>query len=83
MTLGIDRVSQAPHTKQVPNELIHKILIAILAECVHSVCMSPDVAFWEVNVTATISSVSFAFNEIMKEVSTKAFAISPREHNRK
>jgi hypothetical protein len=74
MTLGIDVVSDPPDTR-IPSELVHKILTGVLAESVHSICLSPGKAPWEMNVAVTISSVSFTFNQIMKEVAAKAFAI--------
>lgn len=79
MALDIDVASVPPDT-QIPNELVHKILTGVLAESVHSICLSPGKAPWEMNVAVTISSVSFTFNQIMKEVAAKAFAIVHPKH---
>jgi len=67
----------------VPCELIRKILTLVFADSVHSICVSSALVAWEMTVASTVSSVSFAFHEIMKEIATKAFEIPvPEEGTR-
>jgi hypothetical protein len=63
----------------IPTELIRKILILVFADSVHSICLSSAAPTWEMQVAGTMSSVSFAFNEIMKEVASKAFEVLPED----
>jgi len=64
---------------QIRNELLHKILTSVIADSLHSVCMSPTDESWNMNIFSTLSSVSFSFKEISMEVAIKAFAITPPE----
>jgi hypothetical protein len=63
----------------IPNELLHKILTLVIADCVHSVCISPADEPWDMNVISTLSSVCFSFKEIATEVAIKAFAVTPSD----
>ena len=59
----------------MPSELIRKILTMLMADSIQTICCSESHPAWEINVAFTLSSVSFAFREIVHEVTTKAFEI--------
>ena len=59
----------------VPCELIRKILTMLMADSIQTICCSESLPAWEINVALTLSSVSFAFREIVLEVTIKAFEI--------
>jgi hypothetical protein len=63
--------------RHIPNELLHKILTRVIADSVHSVCISYIEESWNMDVFFTLSSVCFSFKEISTEVALKAFAITP------
>ncbi|KAF8955794.1 hypothetical protein BDZ97DRAFT_1855307 [Flammula alnicola] len=60
----------------LPNELLHKILLLVLSDSVHSICVSPGDTTWEKNVMDTFHQVSPAFRAISSELAAKAFDIS-------
>jgi hypothetical protein len=69
----MDIVYDFDHT--MPCELVCKILTLVIADSVHTVCCSDVYPPWEMNVASVLSSVSFAFQEIVKELVIKAFEI--------
>ncbi|KAJ7166679.1 hypothetical protein C8R46DRAFT_1350983 [Mycena filopes] len=58
---------------ELPNELLFKILVHVLAHSVHMVVISSADVTWDMNAHNTLSAVSFSFREIMKGISSKAF----------
>jgi hypothetical protein len=64
-------------SSQIPNELLHKILIGVLADSVHTICMSghESVLNWHYNVLSTLCSVCFSFQEIARDIAVKVFGI--------
>ncbi|KAF9528846.1 hypothetical protein CPB83DRAFT_853835 [Crepidotus variabilis] len=57
----------------LPNELLHKIILWVLCDSVHSICVSTEDTTWEKNVMATFHQVSPAFRAISSEIAGKAF----------
>ena len=60
----------------LPNELLHKIVLLVITESVHTICLSTEDTAWEKNVIDTLYQVSPAFKAISGELATKAFDIS-------
>jgi len=69
--------TDAQASRQIPNELIHKILRGVLADSVHTICMSSkDKALnWHYNVVSTLCAVCFSFQEIGRDIAMRVFAI--------
>lgn len=61
----------------LPNELLHKIIILLIADCVHAVCMSNENPLWEKTVLETLNDVSPIFRAISCEIAAAAFDILP------
>lgn len=59
----------------LPNELLHKIIILLIANCVHVVCMSDENPLWEKTVLETLNDVSPVFRAISCEIAAAAFDI--------
>jgi len=62
----------------VPIELIHRILTDVVGSSIHVICTSVEEVHpssWHFMAIATLYSVSFSFQEIMREVLLKTFAI--------
>ncbi|KAF6749831.1 hypothetical protein DFP72DRAFT_531996 [Ephemerocybe angulata] len=67
--------SSAKVVLQLPNELLHKIIIYSVEDALHSVG-TRSACTWEMNLFVTFYCVSIPFREISKEVVCKAFDIS-------
>lgn len=61
----------------LPNELLHKIIILLIADCVHVVCMSNENPLWEKTVLETLNDVSPVFRAISCEIAAAAFDVAP------
>lgn len=59
----------------LPNELLHKIILLVLCDSVHAICVSTDDTKWEQNVMETFHEVSPAFKAISTELAVKTFDI--------
>ncbi|RDB23542.1 hypothetical protein Hypma_009268 [Hypsizygus marmoreus] len=59
----------------IPNELLYKIIIRVIADSIHSICLHPDDVEWEMDVVKTLCGVSFAFREIVTKLASKAFRV--------
>ncbi|KAJ7645758.1 hypothetical protein B0H17DRAFT_1103949 [Mycena rosella] len=57
----------------LPTELLFNILAHVLAHSVHMVVVSPRDVEWHLGAHHTLSAVCFAFREIVRGISTKAF----------
>jgi len=66
-------------TLQLPPELLHKVITWVLAQSVHSICVSSDEVGWELKLMETLCLVSSAFRDIALEVACKAFGIRREE----
>ena len=73
-------VSVPPETPELPPELLYNIVTWVIAQSVHSICISDDDVEWELKLMETLCLVSSAFRDITLEVACKAFAIE-REEN--
>jgi hypothetical protein len=62
-------------TRHIPSELLHKIIIGIIADSVHAISMDRDVSEWHYGVISTLYAVNFSFQEISREIACKTFAI--------
>ncbi|KAF9476625.1 hypothetical protein BDN70DRAFT_838990 [Pholiota conissans] len=60
----------------LPNELLHKILLTVIADSVHSICVSQGDTTWERSMMDTLYHVSPVFKAISTELVIKAFDIS-------
>ena len=60
----------------LPNELLHKIILSVLCDGVHSICTSTADTTWEKNMMSVLHQVSPAFKAISSEIAAKAFDIS-------
>ena len=69
----------------LPNELLHKIMLLVITESVHTICLSTEDTNWEKNIMDTFYQVSPAFRAISSELAAKAFDIpkSIREDDEK
>lgn len=59
----------------LPNELLYKVILLVLSESVHSICVSPEDTTWEKTLMETLSHVSLSFKAISSEIACKAFEI--------
>ena len=59
----------------LPNELLHKVILWVLCDSVHSICVSTEETTWELSVIDTLSQVSPNFKAIAEEIAGKAFDI--------
>jgi hypothetical protein len=59
----------------LPNELLHKIMLLVITDSVHSICLSSGDSTWEKNIMDTFYQVSPAFKAITGELAAKAFDI--------
>ncbi|CAA7264047.1 unnamed protein product [Cyclocybe aegerita] len=60
---------------QLPTELLHKIILWVISDSVHAICVSPEDTTWEKNVMNTFHAISPVFKAIANEVAIKAFDI--------
>lgn len=60
----------------LPNELLHKIILWVLCDGVHSICTSTADTTWEKNMMSVLHQVSPAFKAISSEIAAKAFDIA-------
>jgi len=60
----------------LPNELLHKIILWVLRDSIHSICTSTQDTTWDRNVMETLQEVSPSFKAISSEIAVKAFDIS-------
>ncbi|KAF9545685.1 hypothetical protein CPC08DRAFT_823883 [Agrocybe pediades] len=59
----------------LPNELIHKIILQVLRDGVHTICVSSEDTTWEKGMMDTLHGVSVGFKAISTEIALKAFDI--------
>lgn len=59
----------------LPNELLYKIILLVISDSVHSICVSTEDTTWEANVIDTFGQVSAGFKAISSEIAAKAFDI--------
>lgn len=64
------------HELALPNELLYNIILRVLVNSVHSICVSTGDVSWEKDVMNILCDVSPAFRAIAIEVVVKAFGIS-------
>ena len=80
---SLSAVVMAPSDKlgpcEFPPELLHMVLTRVIADCVHTVCFFPGNSEWEMNVFATLSSVSSAFRAIATELAIRTFQVQPSD----
>ena len=62
---------------QLPNELLHKVILCSLMDALHTIATTTTCA-WEINILVTFCCVSDSFRAISKEITSKAFEI-PKE----
>ncbi|KAG5641219.1 hypothetical protein DXG03_005753 [Asterophora parasitica] len=67
------------HRTAFPNELLHDIVLRVVATSIHTICVSPDDVEWEMNVLSTLCRVSFNFRTITLELARRAFQSKPEE----
>lgn len=60
----------------LPNELLHKIILQLLCDSVHTLCVSPLDTTWEKNIMETLRQVSPEFKDIASEIAAKTFDLS-------
>ena len=58
---------------RLPNELFDRIITFVIADSVHSICVSPGDTTWDMEVLPTLHQVSPLFRAISTEVVRKAF----------
>ncbi|KIJ92536.1 hypothetical protein K443DRAFT_685198, partial [Laccaria amethystina LaAM-08-1] len=58
---------------RLPNELFDRIITFVIADSVHSICVSPGDTTWDMDVLPTLHKVSPLFRAISTEVVRKAF----------
>lgn len=64
------------HDLALPNELLHKVILWVLCDSVHSMCTSTGDTTWEKNTMSVLHQVSPAFKAISSELAGKAFDLS-------
>jgi hypothetical protein len=71
-----DLHSESPKASipQLPNELLHKVILFSLMDALHTIATTTTCA-WEVNILVTFCCVSGSFRAISKEIASKAFEI--------
>ncbi|KDR78174.1 hypothetical protein GALMADRAFT_1304697 [Galerina marginata CBS 339.88] len=67
----------------LPNELLYKVILLVISESVHSICVSTEDTTWERGVMDTLHQVSGGFKAISSEIAVKAFDIPKivRQHD--
>ncbi|KAG5734878.1 hypothetical protein E4T56_gene7637 [Termitomyces sp. T112] len=60
-----------------PTELLHRIIVQVIADSVHAICVSPENVDWEMNVFPTLCRVSHNFRALTLEIMTQAFRSQP------
>ncbi|KAJ7585157.1 hypothetical protein C8J56DRAFT_862764 [Mycena floridula] len=66
-----------PFPSSLPNELLHNILMFVMVDSIHLVCLANEDHPWELHAIATLSSVCRGFRDIISNIATRAFAIEP------
>lgn len=64
------------HELALPNELLYNIILRVLVNSVHAICVSTGDVSWEKDVMNILCDISPAFRAIAIEVVAKAFGIS-------
>jgi len=65
---------------QLPNELLHQVLISSVADAIHAVGTTAS-CHWELNFLVTFYCVSLSFRAIAKEIVCKAFDVDSRSYD--
>lgn len=65
-------ITRSAHTP-LPSELLHKILMNVLVESIHEICISPDLTSWEMNVIWILAGTCFMWKEIVRGILIAAF----------
>ncbi|KAG6901460.1 hypothetical protein C0995_011616 [Termitomyces sp. Mi166 len=60
-----------------PTELLHRIIVQVIADSVHTICVSPENVDWEMNVFPTFCKVSYNFRALTLEIMKQAFRSQP------
>lgn len=66
----------------LPNELIYKILMTVVSDSVHSICVSREDTAWEIGMMGILHQVSRTFKAIASEIVIKAFDITTIQRGR-
>ena len=64
------------HGLTLPTELIYNIVLWVLVNSIHSICVSAGDVNWENDVMSVLCDVSPSFREIAIEIVAKAFELS-------
>ncbi|KAG6835197.1 hypothetical protein H0H93_004000 [Arthromyces matolae] len=59
-----------------PTELLHYVLVQLIAHSVHAICVSPENVDWEMNIFPTLCSVSYNFRAVAVDIMKQAFPSS-------
>ncbi|KAF8063991.1 hypothetical protein FPV67DRAFT_1451238 [Lyophyllum atratum] len=65
--------------RTIPNELLSRIILRVIANSVHAICIYPGDVEWEMNVLPTLCRVSYNFRAVTLELTRRAFQVSPAE----
>jgi hypothetical protein len=57
----------------LPSELLHKIIMNVLTESIHAICVSPDFSSWDMDVVWILAGTSFKWKEIVRDILAAAF----------
>ena len=68
-------------TLQLPPELLYKIITWVIAQSVHSICVSSDNVEWKLKLMETLCLVSSTFRDIALEVACKAIGLEGEENH--
>ncbi|KAG6826593.1 hypothetical protein H0H92_015210 [Tricholoma furcatifolium] len=63
--------------RTIPAELLHRIIVQVVADSIHAICVYPGDVTWEMNVLPTFCRVSYAFREITLLLIKRAFQAKP------
>ena len=59
---------------RLPNELVYKILVALLASSIHDICtLGPHAPLWDKHVVANMATTCYNWHQITKDILNKAF----------
>lgn len=59
---------------RLPNELIYKILVALLASSILDICtLGMHTPLWDKHVVVTLATTCYNWHEITKDILSKAF----------
>ncbi|KAF9468366.1 hypothetical protein BDZ94DRAFT_1304642 [Collybia nuda] len=82
-TSSANEMTFIKNSLRFPPELLHKILIHVIGNSIHTICIFPESVEWELGVYKTLRCVSSTFKSLTTEIFRKCFVISQEESESK